>query len=429
MNRNKVAFRTLGCRLNQFETDAIMSEFDAAGYQIVNFTDPADVYVVNTCTVTSQSDRKSKRLVSQAGQNAKDPLVIVTGCMVDNYGEKLRDSLSADYYIGNERKTSVFSLAEAHLKGELAGPELYPADVFSYKPAKTTMHTRSLIKIQDGCDNFCTFCIIPFVRGRASSRPAGDIIANIRQVLEFGYKEVVLTGVNIGRYSDGETDFESLVGRILDLETDFRLRISSIEPDGFGDRLIDQFSDPRLMPHLHLCLQSGSDKILLRMRRMYSFGQYVRLIDKFRNRYPGFNVTTDVIVGFPGETEEDFNMTCKAVRDIGFSHVHTFKYSRRKGSRADRMPEQVAEKIKTMRSAVIRELSESNKRRYHASLVGTTQKVLVEKVSGNRGHGYGESYVPVSFEAENLKRNTVREVMLTGTSGPGAEPVLRGKAV
>ncbi|MCK4855409.1 MAG: MiaB/RimO family radical SAM methylthiotransferase, partial [Bacteroidales bacterium] len=285
---------------------------------------------------------------------------------------------------------------------------------------------RSLIKIQDGCDNFCTFCIVPFVRGRAISRPFEKIRENILQVLDFGYREIVLTGVNIGRYDHKGTNFESLVEKILDIPGNFRVRISSIEPDGYGDRFIELFQHPKLMPHLHLCLQSGSDAVLLRMRRMYTLSEFRSLVDKFRNRHPDFNLTTDIIVGFPGETEPDFQSTCNVVKDIGFSHIHTFKYSRRKGTRADRMPDQVPEKVKSERSEHIRQIGEENKRKYRSSLLGKTERVLVEKTGDGSARGYGEHYVPVRFPSGQAEKNRIYPVIIKGIRD-GADPDLSGE--
>jgi threonylcarbamoyladenosine tRNA methylthiotransferase MtaB len=263
------------------------------------------------------------------------------------------------------------------------------------------------------------------VRGRAISRPVNDILENIRQVLDYGFKEIVITGVNIGRYRSEDTSFEELISKILDIPGDFRVRISSMEPEGFGDKFIDLFSNSKLMPHLHLCIQSGSDQVLLRMRRMYNLQEYLTVIEKIRGKYSEFNFTTDIIVGFPGETEEDFEASCKVVRDVGFSHIHTFKYSRRKGTRADRMPDQVPEKIKNQRSEIIRAISEENKLKYRSSLIGISQNVLVEKVRGNKGWGYGELYVPVEFTHPGIKNNMLQKVTLTGI-GEGEDPVLAG---
>ncbi|MBL7110582.1 MAG: tRNA (N(6)-L-threonylcarbamoyladenosine(37)-C(2))-methylthiotransferase MtaB [Bacteroidales bacterium] len=421
----KIAFKTLGCRLNQFETNSLVSEFTGAGYQVVDFNDPADIYVVNTCTVTGQSDKKSRNLISQAAKTNNNAMVIAAGCMITNPRIEHPANRNVTYYVENTRKSSIFSLVEAHFEGEIMDPLSFEPDVFSYKPAKTTLLTRSLIKIQDGCDNYCTFCIVPFVRGRAISRPVPDILDNIRKVLEFGFKEIVVTGVNIGRYQWEGTSFEDLVAKILDIPGDFRVRISSMEPEGFGDKFIELFSNPKLMPHLHLCVQSGSDQVLLRMRRIYNLQEYLNIIDKVRGKYADFNFTTDIIVGFPGETDEDFQASCKVVRDAGFSHIHTFRYSRRKGTRADRMPGQVPYKIKNERSEIIRKISEENKRSYRSSLIGKTQTVLVEKVNGNSGLGYGELYVPVEFTHPGMKNNMLQEVKLTGIH-EGEDPVLIG---
>jgi threonylcarbamoyladenosine tRNA methylthiotransferase MtaB len=424
----KIAFKTLGCRLNQFETDSLASEFHHAGYRIVDFEDEADIYVVNTCTVTNQSDKKSRNLINHATRRRGKGLVVVTGCMVNNRKEDLEGRDDRTYFVENERKTSIFPLVESHSRGEILQPNSLDQDVFGYKPADTTFHTRSLIKIQDGCDNFCTFCIVPHVRGRAISRPFEDIRDNILKVLDFGYREIVLTGVNIGRYDHQGTNFESLVEKILDIPGDFRVRVSSIEPDGYGDRFLELFHHPKLMPHLHLCLQSGSEQVLLRMRRMYTLSEFRDINAKIRNMHPDFNLTTDIIVGFPGETEDDFQQTCDVIREIGFSHIHTFKYSRRKGTRADRMSDQVPEKTKNARSEIIRIIASENKVRYRSSLIGKTQNVLVEKVSQGRARGYGEWYVPVSFPAENVRKNEILPVGIVGLA-EGEDPDLKGNLI
>ena len=421
----KIAFKTLGCRLNQFETDSLVSEFHHAGYKVVAFRDRADVYIINTCTVTNQSDKKSRNLISQAIRKNGSAMIVVTGCMVNNYKNNLYHEPGHLYYIENNRKSSLYPLIEAHFRGEILNPETLKTDLFGFTPADTTFHTRSLIKIQDGCDHYCTFCIVPFVRGRAISRPIQDIIANIRQVLEFGFREIVLTGVNIGRYNDEGISFEDLVEKILNLQGDFRLRVTSMEPDGFGNKFISLFSHPRMMPHLHLCLQSGSDHILLKMRRMYSLNDYLNIINSIKKCYTDFNLTTDIIVGFPGETDEDFKATCKIVKEIGFSHIHTFKYSERTGTKAEKMPDKIPENIKTERSRIIRQISVNNKRAYRLSLLGKKQNVLVEKVNGKTGWGYGELYVPVKFNHPEMKNNMLREVTLTGL-GEGDDPVLLG---
>jgi len=418
--RKKVAFKTLGCRLNQYETDALVSDFDQAGYEIVDFKEAADVVVVNTCTVTNQSDQKSRNIISQAARNNLGAMVVVTGCMSNNYKEKLESQNKITYVVDNERKANIRQLVDAHFQGEILHPSNLEGDVFQFNTVDKSLHTRSSIKIQDGCDNFCTFCIIPKVRGRAVSRPLPQIIENVKATLANGFKELVITGVNIGRYEWEDKRFEDVLEAILDVPGDFRVRISSLEPDGFGDRFYDLFKHPKLAPHLHLCLQSGADKVLLRMRRMYDYSRFAEIVDRFRTQWPDFNFTTDLIVGFPGETEEDFQESVDSIARFQFSHVHTFKYSVRKGTRAERMDDQVSEPVKTARSAKLREASEKMRADYLKRFVGQKQVVLVEKVD-SRGFasGYGEHYVPVRFKAADIQKNTFCGVRITGLEGEG----------
>jgi threonylcarbamoyladenosine tRNA methylthiotransferase MtaB len=225
--------------------------------------------------------------------------------------------------------------------------------------------------------------------------------------------------VNIGRYEWEDNRFEDVLEAILNVPGDFRVRISSLEPDGFSDRFPKLFDHPKLMPHLHLCLQSGSDKTLLRMRRMYDVAQFRAIVEKIRTRYPDFNLTTDIIVGFPGETEKEFQETLEAVREFKFSHVHTFKYSVREGTRAERMENHVPEKIKNIRSGQIRRLADQNKRHYFESLIGKTQAVLVEKATRTKVSGYGDLYVPIEFAGNAIPKNSIQQVKLTGISGEG----------
>jgi threonylcarbamoyladenosine tRNA methylthiotransferase MtaB len=409
----KVSFKTLGCRLNQYETDALVTQFHQAGYQVAESGKGADISIINTCTVTNQSDQKSRTTINQAVRNNPGGVVVVTGCMANNHKERLEANEKITYVIDNERKSQIVSLVDAHLKGEVVHPDNLPGDVFGFETVDKSLHTRTSIKVQDGCDNFCTYCIVPSVRGRAVSRPVEKIIDNVRKVLDNGFKEIVITGVNIGRYAYHGFSIEDVIEKILELPGDFRVRISSLEPDGFGPDFHRLFQHPRMAPHLHLCLQSGSDPVLLKMRRMYTVRSFMEIIDTFRSHMPDFNFTTDVIVGFPGETEEDFRQTVSMVREARFTHVHTFRYSRRKGTRADRMEGQLPEKIKTERSEVIRGISEKNRIEFMKSMVGKSQRVLIEKTDRDGvAHGYGEHYLPVAFESDSGKTNRFQEVIL-----------------
>ena len=425
----KVAFKTLGCRLNQFETDALVSRFDKAGYQVVEYGNETDVTIVNTCTVTNKSDQKSKNLINKAARISDKGVVVVTGCMADHYKKQLEQQDNITYVVDNARKSSIPELIDAHFKGEILHPEKMSSEVFGFNEVDKSLHTRAAVKIQDGCDNFCTFCIIPQVRGGASSRPLDEILHSVQQTINNGFKEIVVTGVNIGRYDYNGYRFEDVIERILDLPGDFRVRISSLEPDGFGERFLDLFEHPKLTPHLHLCLQSGSDRVLLRMRRMYDVKTYRKWVDKIRSRYPGFNLSTDVIVGFPGETEEDFRATADFIEDIGFAHVHTFKYSKRDGTRAARMDEQVPEQVKNERSEVIRELNNKKKTEYYRTFIGREQQVLTEKNGSGSFSGYGEHYVPVFLDEPSVGRNEFHRVRIDKVSGHNNKPVLEGKLI
>ena len=426
MNRSKrrVAFKTLGCRLNQYETDALVTDFDRAGYEVVDPHEPADVVIVNTCTVTNQSDQKSRNAINQTVKANKGALVVVTGCMANHYKEKLEQEDFVTYVVENDRKSSVLSLVEAHFNGEIL-PAEKQGDVFSFSMVSKSLHTRSAVKIQDGCNNFCTYCIIPMVRGKAISRPLPQIVECVEQTIANGFKELVVTGVNIGRYRWEGKRFEDVLEAILDVPGDFRIRISSLEPDGFSNRLYDLFNHPKMTPHLHLCLQSGSDKILKSMRRMYDPAEFRSVIESIRVSYPDFNFTTDMIVGFPGETDEDFRMSLDAVTGMGFSHIHTFKYSVRKGTKAEKMEDQISGKVKSERSELIRRQAEINRDKYLQQFIGKTERVLIETVD-SRGYakGYGQHYFPVRFKVNNPVTNIFCNVKLHKITDKGFEGVM-----
>ena len=409
----KVSFKTLGCRLNQYETDALVTQFHQAGYQVVDYSKHADITVINTCTVTNQSDQKSRNTINHAARKNAGGIVVVTGCMANNHKEQLEANELITYVVDNEHKSSIVSLVDAHFKGEVVHPQSFPGDVFGFEAVDQSLHTRTSIKVQDGCDNFCTYCIVPSVRGRAVSRPLEEVLENIRRVVDNGFKEIVITGVNIGRYEYGQYNLERSIEKMAELPGDFRIRISSMEPDGFGPDFHKVFQHPKMAPHLHLCIQSGSDKILKLMRRMYTTSSFMEILSTFRKHSPDFNFTTDIIVGFPGESKEDFAETVRIAREAHFSHIHTFRYSRRKGTRADRLEDQVAEKIKSERSEVIRKISEENRIRYMQSMIGKEQQVLIEKLDRKgTAHGYGEHYLPVQFPSSDGTRNIFRKVKL-----------------
>lgn len=407
----KVAFRTLGCRLNQYEMDALAAQFKDNGYEVSEQEHNADIVVVNTCTVTNQSNQKSRQAISHATRVNPGARMIITGCMTESHAGQLQQKFPNATIINNKAKSAIFHSVDSLLKGGSPVLSDKDFDLFSYQSFTEMFHTRSLVKIQDGCDNFCTFCIIPFVRGRAISRPSEKVLENVRDVVAKGAKEIVLTGVNISRYNHEGLGFSGLLEQILDVEGDFRVRISSIEPDRFNDHFFSLVGHPKLAPHLHLCLQSGSDRILLQMRRMYSVKDYMKIVENVRKKDPLFNFTTDVIVGFPGETEQEFADTMRLSKEVGFGHMHIFKYSVRQNTRAARMPEQVNEKIKTDRSRRMHELAAKLQKDYRAAFDNTEQRILVEKWENGMASGYNGYYVPMQFASENKKRNRFETVL------------------
>jgi threonylcarbamoyladenosine tRNA methylthiotransferase MtaB len=460
--RPRVAFQTLGCKLNQYETDSVAADFTDAGYEVVPFEEEAEVYVLNTCTVTNRADRKSRNLLyrtlraaeaagsagtaeagepttpaagepappAATGTNHRGAVVVLTGCFAESHKEEYeRDNRFL--LVDNPRKSRIVELVEAKRRGELVSPGDLDPNLFNFRSANFFL-TRTTVKVQDGCDNFCTFCIVPFVRGRASSRPAREIERDVAESVHAGAREIVLTGVNMSRYRDEDTSFSHLVERVVNVPGDFRVRISSLEPDSLDERFFELLEHPKMCPHLHLCLQSGSDRILLKMRRQYNTSQFYAIVERIRRNRPDFNFTTDIIVGFPGETDADFQATRAMVNEIGFSHIHTFPYSLRSRTRAARYPDHVENAVKSRRGEEIRTVAAANKRRYRESLIGTRQNVLVERPEPESGreHGYGEHYVPVRLTRNgalrSAQKNTVVPVTLIGLDD-GDEPLLLGQ--
>jgi threonylcarbamoyladenosine tRNA methylthiotransferase MtaB len=325
--------------------------------------------------------------------------------MTVSHKEQLKERFPLAYIIDNNNKSAIFHGVDALLKTGSVQLNGIDYDLFSYQSFTEMFHTRSLVKIQDGCDNFCTYCIIPFVRGGAISRPIENVLNNVQDVLKKGAKEIVLTGVNISRYNYKGVNFSDLIEKILNIESDFRLRISSVEPDNIDNKFFSLITHPRLSPHLHLCLQSGSEKVLTQMRRMYSIGEFLSIVEKIRAKDPLFNFTTDVIVGFPGENDEDFENTIKIAQQVVFGHIHIFKYSVRQGTQAQKMGNQIPEKIKSERSKILHELAAKLKAQYQKPFDNTVQRILVEKWENGFASGYNDYYIPMMFETDNKQQN------------------------
>ncbi len=404
----RVSFKTLGCKLNQAETESIATGFKSLGWEIADYRESVDAVIINTCTVTNTADRKSRSEMSHALRHGSDEtLIVMTGCYANGHREEL-EADGRTYVVGNENKSSIPQLVDAYFKREIQSDfQEGGRTPFAYPVAKRVFRTRAMVKVQDGCDHFCTFCIIPFVRGRGISRSLEETVQAVEEAAASGYREIVLTGVNMSRWQEGEEGFTSLVEACLHAQGNFRLRLGSIEPDRLDNGLLDLMAHPKMTPHMHLCLQSGAERILKAMKRPYTAAWFESIAGELRRRIKSFNLTTDVIVGFPGETDNDFADTASMCERLGFGHIHTFPYSRRTGTRADRMPDQIPERVKKERSRLIRDISRRGKRVFRESMIGSMQEILVERTEWDReqlvARGLSANYVPVRFEVPGKK--------------------------
>lgn len=402
------------------------------GASVVDFEDAADVYLINTCSVTNMADKKSRQMIHRARKNNPEALVIACGCYVQAEKEKLSQDKDIDIIISNNRKKDIgHVIAEYFNSGETACfTDISRENEFEELDVnKPVYHTRAYVKIQDGCNQFCTYCIIPYVRGRIRSRSMDSVIDEISRLAEAGVKEVVLTGIHIssyGRDMDGDTGLADLVENISKIEGIERIRLGSLEPGIITEEFARRIKAvDKLCPHFHLSLQSGCDSVLKRMNRKYTCSEYMEKCELLRKVYKNPAITTDVIVGFPGETEEEFECTRKYLEDINLYEMHIFKYSQRKGTPAATMPNQVDPSVKNSRSDVLLAISEHNKHAYQDLFVGTTVKVLVEELVEKNGEeymrGHTERYMDVHISTEGITdpqsfKNRIVEVMYEKTT-------------
>ena len=410
--KKTAAFLSLGCKVNSYETEAMRGMFEAAGYDIVDFKDTADIYVVNTCTVTNIADRKSRQMLHQAKHRNPEAIIAAVGCYVQAAEEVLLEDSAVDIVVGNNKKSDIVMMVErcrdSREKSKLqvglpvTQKEELVIDINEEKDYEamnviTTMEkTRAFIKIQDGCNRFCSYCIIPYVRGRVRSRKEDEILVEITELAKKGYKEIVLTGIHISSYGTDWVDNNQnrmplaelivKIGAITGIE---RIRVGSLEPRIITEEFLQAIlAVKQFCPHFHLSLQSGSDTVLGRMNRKYSAEEYYNRVLLLRNYFELPSFTTDVIVGFPGETQEEYKETIEFVKKIGFSHIHVFKYSKRAGTKAADMPDQVPEEIKNHRSNELITLANKMSQEYKTLFLGRIEKILVEEVITVEGKSY-----------------------------------------
>lgn len=391
----KAAFHNLGCKVNAYETEAMQQLFEESGFEIVPFSEKADVYVINTCTVTNIAARKSRQMLHRAKKNNPDAVVMAVGCYVQEKEGHVDDCI--DIIVGNNRKKDIIEILGEYRKERGEGKLSDSSDFYDgridiahgreyeeLRLSRTAEHTRAYIKVQDGCNQFCSYCIIPYVRGRVRSRQPENVLKEVETLADRGYKEIVLTGIHLSSYGvDFKEKGKTLLGlieRIHEVEGIERIRLGSLEPGIITEESAERLSAlPKICPHFHLSLQSGCNATLKRMNRRYTKEEYYEKCVLLRKYFENPALTTDVIVGFPGETEEEFEESKAFIDQVNFYETHIFKYSKREGTKAARMPGQVPEEEKTRRSAVLLEMNRKKEKAYESMLIGTSKDVLVEE--------------------------------------------------
>ncbi|SFG13844.1 threonylcarbamoyladenosine tRNA methylthiotransferase MtaB [Lachnospiraceae bacterium C7] len=423
----KAALHNLGCKVNAYETEAMQQMLEIAGYEIVPFTEAADVYIVNTCSVTNMADRKSRQMLHKAKHKNPDSVVVATGCYAQTKEEEALLDPAIDVVIGNNKKHELVERIDAFFKDDTDNE--YVADINNepqqYEElflSRTAEHTRAFIKVQDGCNQFCSYCVIPYARGRVRSRKLKNILAEVNRLADNGFKEIVLTGIHLSSYGvdlSEEENLLSLIKEVHKIEKIERIRLGSLEPKIVTDEFAEELSKlSKVCPHFHLSLQSGCNETLKRMNRKYTAEEYKAGCDRLRKYFKHPAITTDVIVGFPGETEDEFNITKKFLEDVHFYEMHIFKYSPRRGTRAERMPNQVDNQIKAARSAQLIELGNRMSEEYREYYTDTIQTVLFEEevtINGEKYFtGYTMEYVKVAVKSDKDLSNQFIDGKIVG---------------
>ena len=423
----KAALHNLGCKVNAYETEAMQEMLEKAGYEIVPFKEGADVYVINTCTVTNIADRKSRQMLHRARKMNPDAVVVAAGCYVQAQDGKGQDPC-IDIVLGNNHKKDLVRILDEYAAERASAAEIEDIsrtrEYESLHLTKPGDHTRAYIKVQDGCNQFCTYCIIPYARGRVRSRVMEDVLREVRELAEGGYKEVVLTGIHLSSYGidfDRERHLLELIRAVHEVDGIERIRLGSLEPGIITEEFARELSRiPEICPHFHLSLQSGCDATLKRMNRRYTSAEYAEKCRILRKYFDDPALTTDVIVGFPGETEEEFRASYDFVDSIDFYETHIFKYSRRSGTKAAVMPDQVSEQVKAERSTVMIGLGERKRAAYEKRYVGREVEVLVEEDTVVDGRcvqvGHTKEYIKVALESNEDLKNRIVKVRIENDS-------------
>ena len=427
--KKKVALHNLGCKVNAYEVEAMQQLLENAGYEIVPFTEGADVYLINTCTVTNIADRKSRQMLHKAKKMNPDAIVVAAGCYAQADTEKLKEDNAVDLILGNNQKTQIVEVLEEYEKEHSKQVQVieinHTKEYEELSIEQTAEHVRAYIKVQDGCNQFCTYCIIPFARGRVRSRKIADVLREVETLASKGYKEVVLTGIHLSSYGvdfskEERESLLSLIQAVSKVEGIQRIRLGSLEPRIITEEFLEGIvATGKVCPHFHLSLQSGCNKTLKNMNRRYSAQEYAEKCELIRKYYPTPALTTDVIVGFPMETEEDFEESYEFVKNIHFYETHIFKYSRRHGTKAAAMDGQLTEAVKAQRSEKLLELHDIRAKEYEEAMIGKTIELLLEEEIEEDGKmwyvGHSREYVRAVIEkTEAHQVNDLVEAKVTG---------------
>ena len=414
-----------GCKVNQYETNAMEQKFIQSGYKIVKFNEKADIYVINTCTVTNMSDKKSRQMIRKAKQLNKDAIVVAVGCYVQTAKEKLENIEELDLILGNNEKKDIVKYVEEHKNGTKQikyNDVLHQEEYDEYGFVTHIEQTRAIVKIQDGCDRFCSYCAIPYARGRVRSRKIENIIEEITKLALDGIKEVVITGIHIASYGKDLKEDITLIDvleKINEIDGIKRIRLGSLEPTIITKDFLQRLSKlDKICHHFHLSLQSGCNETLQRMNRKYTTEEFKNVVEMLRETYEDVMLTTDIIVGFPGETEEEFEKTYNFLSDINFYKMHVFKYSKRNGTKAALMPNQVSPILQEQRSKKLIELSKENQDKYNSEYIGKEVTVLFEEENGEYIKGHTANYLVVNIKGNIAKlHNEIVKVKITSILG------------
>ena len=414
MSKRRAAFLTLGCKVNQYETDAMEEILEKAGYEIVSFKETADVYIINTCSVTNMADRKSRQMIHRAKKNNPDAIIVAAGCYVQAAEEELAKKNEADILVGNNKKKDIAQILEEYFAAKEPEQEVpVVSEVIDINHTKeyedliihkVNEHTRAYIKIQDGCNQFCSYCIIPYTRGRIRSKNPEEVIEEVKNLAAQGYKEIVLTGIHLSSYGKdlGTVNLLDVIKRIQQIEDVERIRLGSLEPRIITEEFVKELVKcDKVCPHFHLSLQSGCDQTLKRMNRKYDTARYMESCDLLRQYFDDPAITTDLITGFPEETEEEFAQTLDFIARVGFADMHVFPYSIRPGTKAAEMESQVDGKTSAQRAETISRIAEAAEKKFFERNIGTVAKVLVEEPDGEDIRGYSDNYIRVYINSND----------------------------